>query len=178
MLSTQRSCIALCRASATVSLDKLHEIAETLLKDQLTQLGFNMSGRALETLFPHHLSHYIGLDVHDTPGQSRKNPLKAGHCVTVEPYVLPILYFLTAFSCMLITKTRIRGLYIPDTDEWPEHFRGLNVRIEDSICVQEEHPLVLTTEAVKEVRSVSIFTLFSSIMSSATGCGFLLDLGC
>lgn len=50
-----------------------------------------MCGRALETLFPHHLSHYIGLDVHDTPGQSRKNPLKAGNCVTVEPYVVLLL---------------------------------------------------------------------------------------
>lgn len=79
---------------------------------------------------------------------------------------------------MLITKIRIRGLYIPNTDEWPEHFRGLNVRIEDSICVQEEHPLVLTTEAVKEVRSVSIFALFSLIMSSTTGCGFSPDLRC
>lgn len=49
--------------------------------------------------------------------------------------------------------TIYRGLYIPDDDRWPLHFRGLNVRIEDSICVQSEHPLVLTTEAVKEVRN-------------------------
>ena len=28
----------------------------------------------------------------------------------------------------------------------------MGIRIEDSVCVQEEHPLVLTTEAVKEVR--------------------------
>ena len=27
----------------------------------------------------------------------------------------------------------------------------MGIRIEDSVCVQEEHPLVLTTEAVKEV---------------------------
>ena len=27
----------------------------------------------------------------------------------------------------------------------------MGARIEDSICVQDEHPLVLTTEAVKEV---------------------------
>ena len=44
-----------------------------------------------------------------------------------------------------------RGLYIPDTDRWPTHFRGMGIRIEDSIAVQEEHPYVLTTEAVKEV---------------------------
>ena len=41
--------------------------------------------QALETLFPHHLGHYIGLDVHDTPGYSRKQVLRAGQCVTIEP---------------------------------------------------------------------------------------------
>lgn len=46
-----------------------------------------MSGKAIETLFPHHLGHYIGLDVHDTPGYSRKEALRAGQCITIEPYV-------------------------------------------------------------------------------------------
>jgi intermediate cleaving peptidase 55 len=27
----------------------------------------------------------------------------------------------------------------------------MGIRIEDSICIEEDHPLVLTTEAVKEV---------------------------
>ncbi|KAI4236616.1 MAG: hypothetical protein LQ352_007987, partial [Teloschistes flavicans] len=82
ILSTQRTCISLCRASASNSLDKIHQVAESTLKDSLSSLGFDMSGNALETLFPHHLGHYIGLDVHDTPGQSRKAPLQAGQCVT------------------------------------------------------------------------------------------------
>ncbi|KAL8948031.1 MAG: hypothetical protein Q9222_005747 [Ikaeria aurantiellina] len=131
ILSAQRTCISLCRASASNSLDKIHQIAEEILKDNLKGLGFDMSGNALETLFPHHLGHYIGLDVHDTPGQSRKEPLRAGQCVTVEP-----------------------GLYVPDTERWPAAFRGMGIRIEDSVCVQEEHPFVLTTEAVKEVDDI------------------------
>lgn len=85
ILATQRTCISLCRASASSSLDKIHQVAEKTLKDSLGQLSFDMSGNALETLFPHHLGHYIGLDVHDTPGQSKKAPLRAGQCVTVEP---------------------------------------------------------------------------------------------
>ncbi len=48
-----------------------------------------------------------------------------------------------------------RGLYVPDTDGFPAHFRGMGLRIEDSVCIQEEHPFVLTTEAVKEVRHIS-----------------------
>ncbi|KAL9608310.1 MAG: hypothetical protein Q9167_006849 [Letrouitia subvulpina] len=131
LLNTQRTCISLCRASASNSLDKLHEIAEKSLRDNLSQLGFNMSGNALETLFPHHLGHYIGLDVHDTPGQSRQLPLQTGQCVTIEP-----------------------GLYVPDTEDFPAAFRGMGMRIEDSVCVQDEHPLVLTTEAVKEVDDI------------------------
>ena len=128
VLTTQRHCVSLCRENASLSLDQIHEAAEESLKEQLSLIGFDMSGEALSTLFPHHLGHYIGLDVHDTPGQSRKAPLQARQCVTVEP-----------------------GIYVPDTDDYPVHFRGMGIRIEDSICVQEEHPLVLTTEAVKEV---------------------------
>ena len=56
-----------------------------------------------------------------------------------------------------------RGLYIPNTDVYPSHFRGMGIRIEDSVCIQAEHPLVLTTEAVKEVS-----TFLSTIMIRAT----------
>jgi hypothetical protein len=44
------------------------------------------------------------------------------------------------------------GLYVPDDERWPKHFRGMGIRIEDSICVRDEGPLNLTVEAVKEVR--------------------------
>lgn len=40
---------------------------------------------------------------------------------------------------------------MPNDDRWPAPFRGMAVQIEDSVCVQEEGPLVLSTEAVKEV---------------------------
>ncbi|KAL8678614.1 MAG: hypothetical protein Q9186_005039 [Xanthomendoza sp. 1 TL-2023] len=131
VLATQRTCIALCRADAANSLDRIHQIAESSLRDSLKGLGFDMRGDALETLFPHHLGHYIGLEIHDTPDQSRKIPLEAGQCVAIEP-----------------------GIYVPDTDRWPVAFRGIAVRIEDSVCVQDENPLVLTTEAVKEVDDI------------------------
>ncbi|KAH8601186.1 putative Xaa-Pro aminopeptidase [Bisporella sp. PMI_857] len=128
ILRVQRSTVSLCRESANMTLDKLHHVTEHGLKEGLKQLGFDMSGNALEILFPHHVGHYIGLDVHDCPGYSRAVPLKAGHVVTVEP-----------------------GIYVPDDSRWPEHFRGIGIRIEDSVCVQDDSPLILTTEAVKEV---------------------------
>jgi len=107
ILGVQRSCISLCRENADMSLDKLHKTAEKSLKEGLADLGFNMAGdvcssnpvnvhvyvryhklsliQALISLFPHHLGHHIGLDVHDLPGYSRKSPLLTGQCVTIEP---------------------------------------------------------------------------------------------
>ncbi|KAI9669792.1 MAG: hypothetical protein M1829_005047 [Trizodia sp. TS-e1964] len=128
VLTAQRDCIKLCRANANVSLDDINLISEDLLMENLGQIGFDMSRDAMATLFPHHVGHYIGLDVHDSQGCPRSRVLKTGHCITIEP-----------------------GIYVPNDERWPIHFRGIGIRIEDSVCIQDESPLVLTTEAVKEV---------------------------
>ncbi|KAJ5899362.1 hypothetical protein N7495_004106 [Penicillium taxi] len=131
VLNVHRTCLALCRETANLSLDKLHGIAENGLKDQLKQLGFDLSGNAMNILFPHHVGHYIGLDVHDCAGYSRGYNLKAGQCITIEP-----------------------GIYVPNDERWPAHFRGIGIRIEDSVCIGDEHPIVLSPEAVKEVDDI------------------------
>jgi intermediate cleaving peptidase 55 len=128
ILRVQRSSVSLCRESANMSLDNIHETTQNGLTDAMKNLGFDVSGDAMDILFPHHVGHYIGLDVHDCPGYTRSAALKAGHCVTVEP-----------------------GIYVPNDERWPKHFRGIGIRIEDSVCVLEDTTLVLTTEAVKEV---------------------------
>ncbi|KAK1728379.1 metallopeptidase family M24 [Colletotrichum acutatum] len=132
VLTVQRSSVALCREDANLSLDEIHEHTSAGLLEQLKSLGFEgVTSRDVDVLFPHHVGHYVGLDVHDVPGYGRRTPLRKGHCVTIEP-----------------------GIYVPDTDRWPEHFRGMGVRIEDSICVDETSPFILTTEAVKEVADI------------------------
>ncbi|KAF1911384.1 peptidase M24, structural domain-containing protein [Ampelomyces quisqualis] len=129
LLAVQRSCVALCRSSASLSLDKLHAIASTSLAAGLADLGFNMLPKdAIATLFPHHVGHYLGLDVHDCPGLSRTRLLQNNMVVTVEP-----------------------GIYVPDDERWPKWARGMGLRIEDSVVVDDDSPYVLTTEAVKEV---------------------------
>lgn len=132
VLAVQRACVAMCRSggATTTSLDEIHITAETGLRDNLSRLGFDVSTpSALQRLFPHHVGHHIGLDVHDAPGYPRSRPLRAGNCVTVEP-----------------------GVYVGPNEECaPVHFRGMGVRVEDSVAVMDEGPLVLTVEAVKEV---------------------------
>ncbi|OLN85162.1 Intermediate cleaving peptidase 55 [Colletotrichum chlorophyti] len=131
VLTVQRASVSLCRENANLSLDDIHDHTAKGLLEQLKSLGFDITQRDIDVLFPHHVGHYVGLDVHDVPGYGRRTPLKKGHCVTIEP-----------------------GIYVPDTDRWPEHFRGMGVRIEDSVCVDETSPYILTTEAVKEVADI------------------------
>ncbi|KAM0464077.1 hypothetical protein ACHAO4_000804 [Trichoderma viride] len=132
VLKVQRTSVALCRESARLSLEDIHGITARGLVDQLKSIGFsNLTAGNIDQLFPHHVGHYIGLDVHDCPGYSRREILRRGHCVTVEP-----------------------GVYVPDDERWPAHFRGMGIRIEDSICVDEDAPYILTTEAVKEVADI------------------------
>ena len=128
ILNVQRTCVSLCRESANTSLESIHNVTARGLVDQLRAIGFDVTMSNINSLFPHHVGHYIGLDVHDCPGHSRGEILRKGHCVTIEP-----------------------GIYVPHDERWPRHFRGMGIRIEDSVCVDEDSPYVLSTEAVKEV---------------------------
>jgi intermediate cleaving peptidase 55 len=132
VLKVQRTSVSLCRETANMSLQDIHEVTARGLVDQLNAIGFHdISLSNVDLLFPHHVGHYIGLDVHDCPGYSRREKLRRGHCVTIEP-----------------------GVYVPNDERWPEHFRGMGVRIEDSVCVDDNSPYVLSTEAVKEVDDI------------------------
>ncbi|KAK3699813.1 aminopeptidase [Vermiconidia calcicola] len=133
ILDVQKSCVSLCREDADMSLDKLHRVAENGLKNGLKDLGFDTSRPGcLDTLFPHHVGHYIGLDVHDAPGYPRTDKLKENQCITIEP-----------------------GIYVPvNDDRWPEHFRGLGIRIEDSVRIGSEKVEVLTSTALKDVEAI------------------------
>ena len=133
ILAVQRSCMSMCREDADVSLDKLHRIAESGLKTGLKDLGFDMSQRdALDVLFPHHVGHFIGLDVHDAPGYPRTNRLKVNQCITIEP-----------------------GIYVsPDDERWPAHFRGMGIRIEDSVRVGKDSVEIFTDTALSDVDAI------------------------
>lgn len=109
------------------------------LTDAMIELGLIKVPRteAIERLlfkkyYPHGVSHYIGLDVHDTGlyqvgAEARK--LEPGTAFTIEP-----------------------GLYIPaDDKDAPEELRGIGIRIEDDVVITATGCENLTSEAPKEV---------------------------
>ncbi|XP_043479995.1 xaa-Pro aminopeptidase 3-like [Leptopilina heterotoma] len=81
---------------------------------------------------PHHVSHYLGMDVHDTAKISRSIKVQPGMIVTVEP-----------------------GIYVSPKNQFalPE-FHDLGLRIEDDVLIQEGETLVLTRKCPKEVNEI------------------------
>ncbi|XP_013185348.2 xaa-Pro aminopeptidase 3 [Amyelois transitella] len=121
------------------ALDQLFDSMCRLLGKHLQQEGIiskNVDGSELlgkaYRLCPHHVSHYLGLDVHDTPLVRRNVPVKANMIVTVEP-----------------------GIYIrPDDESVPPEFRGVGIRVEDDVLITDSEPAVLTESCVKEVHDI------------------------
>ncbi|OQR72237.1 putative Xaa-Pro aminopeptidase 3-like [Tropilaelaps mercedesae] len=81
---------------------------------------------------PHHVSHYLGMDVHDTPLISRKEKLCPGMVVTIEP-----------------------GIYIPqDNIDVPIRYRGLGVRIEDDVLITKDGPRILSRKCPRTAEAI------------------------
>lgn len=122
------------------SLDQLFELMCLELGKYLKEIGFipkHISGvdlaRAAYKFCPHHVSHYLGMDVHDTASISRGIKLEPGMVFTIEP-----------------------GLYVTMMNRTvPEEFRGLGIRIEDDALVGSDGKIqILTEECVKEINNV------------------------
>ncbi|KAI0043165.1 peptidase M24 [Auriscalpium vulgare] len=136
LLSAQKQLVALCSTANGFSLDDLHRRSVELLREELKQIGFEfgVQGRpsVLErVLYPHYLTHPVGIDLHESGTFDRRAPLKEGMVITIEP-----------------------GVYVPADPEFPKHFHGLGLRIEDEVLVGERDPIVLSVAAPKEISDV------------------------
>ncbi|KAJ3181574.1 hypothetical protein HDU85_003516 [Gaertneriomyces sp. JEL0708] len=136
ILKVQKHCIDKCTESANVSLDELQNETFEMLRDECSTLfQRNISVQEMTSLYPHHVGHYLGLDLHDTGCITRTRKLEEGMVVTIEP-----------------------GLYIPNTPAYPAGYRGIGMRIEDDVAVGGPStggsPIVLTAEAPKEVADI------------------------
>lgn len=84
--------------------------------------------------YMHGSGHWLGLDVHDAGNYrvgSEWRAFESNMVVTVEP-----------------------GIYIPSTDEIPESYRGIGIRIEDDILVTDHGPEVLSAATPKSIGDI------------------------
>ncbi|KAF9994138.1 hypothetical protein BGZ79_001137 [Entomortierella chlamydospora] len=129
VLHANKECIKLCTEEHGMSLNQIHDVSMRLTKEGLAELGIKpLLNDVDRRLYPHHVGHYLGMDVHDTGDISRSRPLKEGMVITIEP-----------------------GLYIPRDSAYPEKYQGIGIRIEDNVVIGKDVPHVLSVTAPKEV---------------------------
>ncbi|KAJ7229152.1 peptidase M24 [Mycena pura] len=131
VLSVQKKLIELCTESSGLGIHQLHLKTCILLCQELKQIGIDVQAKDLDLLFPHYVSHPIGLDLHESSHFDRTGSLKAGMVITVEP-----------------------GIYVPPSPQFPKHFHNIGIRIEDEVVVGKKHPVVLSVAAPKEIADV------------------------
>ncbi|XP_001626195.2 xaa-Pro aminopeptidase 3 isoform X1 [Nematostella vectensis] len=137
VLEVQKTCISLCHKDIT--LDYLHTVMLTLLAEGLVKAGIlpnnlteSQTKQVAVELCPHHVGHYLGMDVHDTHLVSRSLSMQPGMVVTIEP-----------------------GLYINSNNKIiDKRYHGIGIRIEDDILITEEGQEVLSAECPKDPEEI------------------------
>ncbi len=123
----------------------IHNVALRILVEGLKAIGLLrgdtdgiIENGSYKHLYMHRTGHWLGLDVHDV-GAYRMGeydvPLQNGMILTVEP-----------------------GIYISDRIPVPEgqpsideKWKGIGIRIEDDVLVNEKEPEILSSAALKEI---------------------------
>ncbi|CAH0552675.1 unnamed protein product [Brassicogethes aeneus] len=137
VLDAQKELIDFCGTFPT--LDALFEkmcllLGKNLQKSKL--IGIQPSDqylmKAAYQLCPHHVSHYLGMDVHDTPLISRNINIQPGMVITVEP-----------------------GIYITHSNKTiAKEYHGIGIRIEDDVLITENGPVVLSRRCPKHIEEI------------------------
>lgn len=145
-----------------LTLDSLFDTMCVRLGIYLQEIGLVQKGlvgmdlaKAAYTYCPHHVSHYLGMDVHDTSTVSRSIHLKPGMICTVEPGRMLCHFYSQFLMCLqwcLVFFCKISGVYIArDRKDVPEEFRGIGIRIEDDVLIASDHTVeVLTEKCIKD----------------------------
>lgn len=130
LLYVHEQLLAYAHSMEKVRLSALFKRMNELLAASFGELGLIESKdhdemiRQAEKLCPHHVSHYLGMDVHDCATVSRDVDLPPNVAFTIEP-----------------------GVYVPM--DWPvKEFRGIGYRIEDDVATSPSGGIELLTAAV------------------------------
>lgn len=124
--------------SEKIRLSNLYSRMVDLIASVILEIGLVPQSTArtqllsiAESLCPHHVSHYLGMDVHDCVTVSRDIDIPHGTVFTIEP-----------------------GLYIPVNSQFPKEFRGIGLRIEDDIVNSTEGIEVLSGDVPRSADDI------------------------
>ena len=140
VLKAQMSCVEMVRPGVTHDQLKHHSIE--VLTEGMVELGLLkgdpeqlIKDKKYEKFYMHGLGHMIGIDVHDVGRYyhgKESRALEPGVVMTVEP-----------------------GIYVAaDSQDVPEKYLGIGVRIEDDVLCTANGPRVLTTKVPKHAEEI------------------------
>ena len=96
------------------SLGHLHRMSEEMMLKGLKQFGVHLNINQLREYYPHGVSHWIGLDVHDCDTIGYGFKLQKGCVFSVEP-----------------------GIYFPENcSDVPKELCGIGCRFEDTVIIE------------------------------------------
>ncbi|KAB7499148.1 putative Xaa-Pro aminopeptidase 3 [Armadillidium nasatum] len=132
VLDVQKHTIAAC--AERPSLNQLFTLMCSRLGSALQELCIlpkslsdSQLSRAAYGFCPHHVSHYLGMDVHDTPLIPKSNNISVGSIITVEP-----------------------GVYISEKNTAVDpRYLGIGIRLEDDVLICDDCVEVLTNACPK-----------------------------
>ena len=141
VLAAQEAAIAVARPGA--GLRDLSAAASAVLAERLMELGIISDASGLSRFFPHGLSHYLGLDVHNV---GTYGPLRPGNVITVEP-----------------------GIYISPAEDVDPMWWNIGVRIEDDVLITADGAVVLSAAAPKTVEDIEALMAETGLSSVPVG---------
>lgn len=164
VLTIQKELLNVVSTVENVTLDQLFDLMCYRLGRYLQEIGvigktLNEMESARHAAFkfcPHHVSHYLGMDIHDTPLIPRNRALVSGMVFTIEPglfYITSNRRFHQLISLIKIPNWNFHvGVYIPaNCADVPQEFQGIGIRIEDDVLCTNTGVEVLTKDCIKEI---------------------------
>jgi len=106
----------------------VEKTAMNVIAEGLSRLGIAKDSADVKKYYPHRISHFIGLDVHDSSPIGKLIP---GMVMTVEP-----------------------GIYIAEGSDCPQKYWNIGIRIEDDVVVTDEGRSVLSAFAPQSVTDI------------------------
>lgn len=132
-----------------VELPEVHLAGTKVIKDGLKRLGLitDTSGDQYKIWFMHGVSHWLGMDVHDTG--ERWRPFEPGMVFTVEPGIYirsDALDHLPSTPENEAFKNAVRSAF--------ERYKNIGVRIEDDVLVTRNGYEVLSNKVPRTIREI------------------------